>query len=155
EPDDPRQAAVGVVDGRRDRVQVELAFAGCLGVSLARHTGEVRLQTAAVGDRPARVLLQCAGGKLRVYEGEEHLPRRRRVADARPADTRDALYRRIALHEVDRNGVVLAGRRERRRHPGGPDELLQVRPRDVAEVETAEHEAPELQQARTEAVAAG
>jgi len=68
--------------------------------------------------------------------------RRRRVADARPADVCHALHRRIALHEIDRNRIVPAGRGKRCRHSRGADELLQVRPRDITQVESAEHDAP-------------
>jgi hypothetical protein len=75
------------------------------------------------------------------------------VRDARPAEPRDALHRRRALDEVDGHRVALPRRRERRGLPGRLDERLEMRPRDLAEVEAGEDDVPELEQPQPEPVA--
>ncbi len=95
-----------------------------------------------------------SGGQLHVAEREHHLARRRRVADARPAELRDALHDGRAVREVDRDRVVLARGRQRRRLAGLAHERLQVRPRELAQVEPLEHGVAELDEPQREAVAA-
>ena len=93
-------------------------------------------------------------GKLDLAEGEHHLPDRGRVADAGPADLRHALDAGGAVGEVDGHRVVLARHREGRGLAGQPDELLQVRPREPAQVEAPEDGVAELEQPQREPVAA-
>ena len=84
-------------------------------------------------------------------EREQHLPGRGRVRDARAAELRDALHDGRALHEVDRDRVVLTRNRQRRRLARLRDERLQVRPGERAQVEPCEHGVPELDEAQRRA----
>ena len=75
------------------------------------------------------------------------------MTDARPAELGDALHDRGAVNEVDREGVVLTRGGQRRRLARLADERLQVRPRERAQVETAEHGVAELDEPQREPVA--
>ena len=120
-----------------------------------------RTRSSSIASRARSVIVRGvyafsapAGSSVRA-EREQHLPGRRRVSDARPPHPRHALHRRGALHEVDRDRVDLTRRRQRRRLARLRDELLQMRPGDLAQIEPGEHRVPELQQAEAEPVAAG
>ncbi len=76
------------------------------------------------------------------------------MTDARPPELRDALHDRRAVREVDRDRVVLSGRREGRRLAGLADECLQVWPGERPQVETPEDDIAELDQPQRQAVAA-
>src|SRR5207244_5600518 len=57
--------------------------------------------------------------------------------------------------EVDRHGIWFGRRRQRRRLPGRLDEREQVRPRNLAKIEAAENDVPELKETGPEPVATG
>src|SRR2546430_15592103 len=77
------------------------------------------------------------------------------MRDAWPSELRDALDRERALCEVDGHGISLPRRRQCRRLTGRVDEREQVRPRDLAKIQAAENDVPELKKARAEPVATG
>ena len=69
--------------------------------------GDLDLQHAPVQDRPLGVSSQALGQRAAV--GEEHLAYRRGVRDAGAAHLRHTAHRQLALHEVQRECLVLAG----------------------------------------------
>ncbi len=77
------------------------------------------------------------------------------MTDTRAAELGDALDDRGAVGEVDSDGVVLTRGRQRRRLARLPDECLQVRPRERAQVEAPEHGVAELDEPQRQPVAPG
>ena len=109
-------------------------------------------ERARIGDGPRRVAAQGAGRQPHARVREQHLPRRGRVRDARPAELRDALHRGRAPDEVDGDGLVATRDRQRDRLAHGPDEGLELRPGELAQVEPVDDRVAELDEADAEAV---
>src|SRR5581483_6170503 len=100
---------------------------------------ELARELERIHDRPRREPPQRSVRKRRIAEREEHLAGRRRMPDARPPDAGDALHRRRAQDEVDRERVVLSREGYRDRLAGFPGQRDEVWPRDLAQIEAREH----------------
>ena len=77
------------------------------------------------------------------------------MRDRRAPELGDVLDEMGARHEVDRDGVLLAGDVERRRLAGDPHELLEVRDAPRAHVETREDGVREAARRGSRAIAPG
>ena len=95
-------------DGRGDRGEILLALAYGLSPPLLSHLLDLSREDTRVGDRPRGEPMKWPGSKRCPAEGEHHLAGRRCMRNARPADLRDALHRRRAPREVNRDRLMLA-----------------------------------------------
>ncbi len=152
--DDPDEVAAAVAHGRGDRGKVLLALLPRLGVTTPANPLELLDELSPRRDRARRERRERIGRELDVAEREHHLAGRGRMADARAAELGDALDDGGAVGEVDGDRVVLARGRQRRRLARLPDERLEVRPGELAEVEPPEHGVPELDEPQRQAIAA-
>ena len=119
------------------------------------HPLDLAGERRGIGDRARGVSRQRHLRERDVAEGEEHLPRRRRVPHARTPEPRDALQVAVGGHEVDGDGISVARDGECCRLTDLGHELLEVRAGDVAEVEPSQHRVGEPEHAHAEPVAAG
>src|SRR5215217_1507947 len=100
ETEDARQRAVSSENRCCKRVQVALALPGRLAPAALPDPVHGSRELDPVGDRPRREALEPPARERNVAEGEEDLPRRGGVRDARAAETCNALDGGRALHEV-------------------------------------------------------
>ena len=110
--EDRHERAVAADDRRGDRVEVGLALPLRLGPALRAHGGQLLAQAREIGDRAARCRRAARPAPAR--EGQQHLPGRGRVGDARATEPGHAHHARPARDEVDRDRLLAAGHRQRR-----------------------------------------
>ena len=136
--------------GRRDRRQPFLPLVAGLGEPTPADPVELLGEPVGIGDRAGREGGQSRCPGVDMPEGEQHLAHRSRMPDARTPDLGHALHGGGTVHEVDRDGIVLARRGERRRLSRLTHERLQVRPCQRTEIEALEHGVPELDETERE-----